>query len=241
MNNFVCSISNLTKRFNNQSEVLNNLNLTIASGKITCLVGLNGIGKTTIIKILLGLIQNYNGSVQLDHKDVKNYRLRYTIFHLPEKFNPPYNFTGREFIKISLNFYHIPINEEILHNYCQQINFNYEQLDKRISTYSKGMVQKIGVLAMLSSPTTTWILDEPMSGLDPTARYEVKQILKSNNALGKTIIFTSHLLADVEEMADNIIILHNGTICFNNNLEELFTQYNTNNIEEAYLKAINYY
>ena len=183
-------ISNVSKKFvskklfskkKTEKVVLDNISFRVENGSIFGLVGLNGIGKTTLIKIILDMLPNDKGNIEIfgiNHKDTNS---RKNICYLPEKFLPSQYLTGYEFLKISLSFFGIELNEKIKQEavkMAKKIILDPAVLENVIGKYSKGMRQKLGLLACLMSNAKLLILDEPMSGLDPKSRIALKQTLK---------------------------------------------------------------
>ncbi|OJV13926.1 MAG: hypothetical protein BGO27_08195 [Alphaproteobacteria bacterium 33-17] len=216
------------------------MNFAITSGQICALVGLNGIGKTTIIKSILGIIFPDSGSILIKNNDYKNYSSRDDIFYLPEKFAPNPNLTAREYINFVLSFYKVELNNDKLNKLIKDFNLPENFLTSRIGKYSKGMTQKLGLIAMVLSNRNLWILDEPTSGLDPMGRYELKKVLLNHAKNGGSILFSSHILSDVEEISDQVVILHNTKIMYDGTASDLKLKYNTQNCEEAFMKLCGY-
>ena len=252
-NNFnktIINITNLNKEFHftkffskeeNTKKVLNNISLQINRGDIFGLVGLNGIGKTTLIKIILDLLKEDNGEVKLFDINNHNPLSRKNICYLPEKFMPSPQLTGYEFLKLSLSFYNKKLDKELAKKYANNLDLNPNVLDLAIKKYSKGMAQKLGLLWCLMSGADLLILDEPMSGLDPKARVILKEELKKyvNSDKNKAIFFSTHILDDVEEICNTMAVLNNGKIIFNGKPSELKKEYNDINMEKSFLKCIN--
>jgi len=236
MSIYPVSINNLTKSFNN-IKVLDDVNINISEGKIFGLIGRNGQGKTTIIKILLDLISADSGEVLFFGNSNRNMNYRKLISYLPEKFIPSIYLKGNEFLKISLSFYKKKYNEEKVLEMMDKVGLDRKFLNVMIKKYSKGMAQKIGLISSFLTEAPIIILDEPMSGLDPIARIQIKRLMKEYRDAGNTIIFTSHILADIDEICDDIAILENNKIKFHG-IPEQFRK-NSNNLEEAFIEMIN--
>ena len=220
-------------------RVLNNVSLKIDEGEIYSLVGLNGIGKTTMIKIILGLTKADKGVVKLFGKDIEASKdVRQKICYLPEKFTPSAFLKGHEFLSICTGYYGKKYDKDEAAVLCNELDFNPEDLEKKISTYSKGMSQKLGLISIFLTGAPLLILDEPMSGLDPNARIYLKRKLKKYKQAGNSIFFTSHILADIEEICDRISILHNGTLHYEGDVPKLIKLKKTPNLEQAFLSVI---
>lgn len=230
-------INNLKKKFKNK-EVLKGVSLDINHGQAYGLVGLNGIGKTTTIKIIIGLGTQDEGSFSIFGNEVITNKIKNDYAYLPEKFTPSQFLTGEEFLKISMDFHNKPYDAEKAANTCEELDFNPMDLKKRVGKYSKGMGQKLGLISMFLSGAKLLILDEPMSGLDPRARIFLKKKLISFKEEGNSIFFSSHVLADVEEICDVIGIIHNGDLKYQGKVETFIKNNKSKTLEEAYLKVI---
>ena len=217
-----------------KNKVVDNASLEIQTGDIFGLVGLNGAGKTTLIKTVLGLRERMSG-------DISGFKKK-DISYLPERFDPPWFLSGLEFIQFSLKFYNKKITKDQAIEEAKRVSLNPDFLTKRVHTYSKGMRQKLGLLATFLTGTPLLILDEPMSGLDPKARQEVKQIILDAKAQGRTVFMCSHILSDIEELCDQMAVFHNSTIIFKGTPKEMLAvnsnNNNSSNLETAFLSMI---
>lgn len=219
-------------------QVLNSINFQVGENQIFGLVGLNGIGKTTTLKIMLGLSKADSGDILIFGQSCANAAVRKDLAFLPEKFNPSSFLTGREFLKIALQFHNKSYNAEEAAKFCEELDFNPEDLAKPIGKYSKGMGQKLGLASVFLSDAKLLVLDEPMSGLDPRARIFLKRKLLEAKEQGKTVFFSSHIMADVEEICDQVGIIHNGEIKFQGPIANLLTLGQYKSLEEAFLRVI---
>lgn len=221
-----------------KTQVLHDISFTVPEGICFGLIGLNGAGKTTLIKVLLGLRQTTAGQATVlgqapGHKDVKA-----QISYLPEKFEPPAFLTGYEFIEFTQKLYGRSVTRDEILAAAAQLQLQPEALPRRVTTYSKGMRQKLGLMATLLTDCPLIILDEPMSGLDPRARILVKDAITSYQKRGRTVIVCSHILADLDEMCPQIAILHEGRLVFSGNPEAVKKQTDQANLERAFLHCI---
>lgn len=229
----VLNIKNLYTKYSDKT-ILNDINLEIKEGEIFGLVGLNGAGKTTLIKTILNLLNPSSGSIDICGVDVKNKNSRDNISYLPEKFQPNQQLKCIEFIKIFANNFDI----DKINILCESLDLDKNVLNKKISSLSKGMSQKIGLITSVLNNKKLMILDEPMSGLDPKARINLKNILLDYKKDNKSIFFSSHILSDIDEICDRIGVLNNNKIQFIGTPEELKNKYNIQSLEKAFLEEI---
>ena len=143
-----------------------------------------------------------------------------------------------EFVRFSLSLYNAPVDDAAVRAAAQSLALDPAVLDRRVQTYSKGMRQKLGLLGTILTGCGLFILDEPMSGLDPRARAAVKDMLLETKAAGKTIFLSSHILADMDEICDRVAVLHEGRILYTGTPAGLKDQTGTESLERAFLKKI---
>jgi|GEM_PF-2327471 len=231
-------LENIGKTFktNNESkEVLRGINFEIESGKITGFLGVNGSGKTTLIKTILQFISYNKGKVTYtgDLSDGKGgYQ---SIGYLPER---PYyysNLTGKEFLAFTIALSR-DWSKEVLNEcmkYAKRLSVD-DALDRKLSQYSKGMLQKIGFISNLVSECKLLILDEPLSGLDLISREEYKKILKEYSARGGSVFISSHIVSDLEEVADKIVLIDSKEVRYNGSSLEFFQSFEVGEFELKY-------
>ncbi len=216
-------------------EALKGLSFEVKRGEILGFLGPNGAGKSTTIKIMVGLIKPTQGKVLINNIEATNPKSRQKLGFLPE--NPSFIDTikGRELLLFSADIHGIEKEEAEKRADDLLRLFDLEDAAGReIRKYSKGMTQKIGFSASIIHEPDILILDEPMSGLDPVARYQFKQILKELKDKGKTIFFSSHIIPDVEDLCDRVVIVNKGKIVRiidkpeMKGLEELFVKITSN-------------
>jgi ABC-2 type transport system ATP-binding protein len=218
--------------------VLDAIDLTLQPGEIFGLIGLNGVGKTTMIKIILDLVTADAGEAALFGIPARNVSARRTISYLPEKFQPSGNLLGREYLKLTQSYYGGMLDMDAAMTMAEALDLDPQALHRRVSSYSKGMGQKLGLLGAFMIDQPLAILDEPMSGLDPRARIRLKQQLMKMKSAGKTIFFSSHILADIDEICDRIAVLHDAKLIFTGTPVEFKHRYDATALEPAFLKAI---
>lgn len=223
----IIEIENLCKTFSTTFgkktvTALNDVTLSVEQGTIFGLLGQNGAGKTTLIKILLGIVFPTAGSCKMFGEDFTNLHLKKRIGFLPENHKFPNYMTGKEvmtfFGKLSglENLYLTKRIDEML-----ELVEMTKWSKSKIKTYSKGMMQRLGLAqAMLNNPDLLF-LDEPTDGVDPIGRKEIRNVLLTLKEQGKTIFLNSHLLSEVELITDRVAILHKGKIIREGNVHEL--------------------
>ena len=206
---------------------LNNVSFNISEGKITALLGINGAGKTTLIKVLMRFIRANQGKIIFDKNLGSNFKdILSNMGYLPEH---PYFYpylTGNEFIYYMGSLNNIK-KEEIKKRSARlgdRLKLSHA-LDRKIRSYSKGMLQRLGFITSLLHHPKILILDEPFSGLDPIGRWEIKNILYEFNKEGGTIFFSSHIISDVEEICHEIVVLQRGELLYHGSVEQLIEEH----------------
>jgi len=203
-------------------RALDDLSLSVASGEVFGLLGPNGAGKTTTFKILMGLIRPTGGTARILDTPVQDVTMRRRIGYLPEQ---PYFYdylTAREFLLYCGSLCDLPKatasqrTDELLHQVGLQ-----DSADKQLRKFSKGMLQRAGLAQALIHDPEVLFLDEPMSGLDPLGRREVRDLIVALRNQGKTIFFSSHILTDVEAMCDRVAILNKGRLVESGKLSDI--------------------
>jgi ABC-2 type transport system ATP-binding protein len=227
----------VTKRYGG-TPALEEFTLDIHHGETFGLVGENGAGKTTLIKTLLDFCECDAGSIEIFGRAHRITAARARLAFLPERFNPPFYLTGRDFLRYMCELHRVPYREADAQGILLRLDLAQAALEKTVRAYSKGMTQKLGLAACLLAQKDCYILDEPTSGLDPKARALLKQELRKLRTEGRTVFFTSHALADVSEICDRMAVLHNGKLLFAGTPGELAGRYGASNLEQAFLACI---
>jgi len=220
-------IAGLTKSFTTgfipkKRSVLSGISLDVEKGEIFGLLGPNGAGKTTTIKCILSLVHPDSGTIELMGDPVPSRRAMARIGFLSE--NPyVYDFlTGREYLVFSARLYGLdqPTSRKKTDELLRFFHLESDS-DLQLRKYSKGMLQKIGLAQALINEPDFLILDEPMSGLDPVGRKEVRDLMLSIKAQGRTILFSSHILSDAELLCDRVSIIVEGKVQTTGRLQDL--------------------
>ncbi len=208
-----------TSRF----DALKNVSFKINDGDLVGFLGANGAGKTTSLKIILDFIKADSGSVEYSGKSGGSFKnFLKTLGYLPER---PYfhaNLTGREFAEYMAKLQDIKRSEYTpsIDKWSERLGIAHA-LDRKLQNYSKGMLQRIGFVSCLIHNPTFLILDEPVSGLDPVGRREMKDVMLELNKMGKTIFFSSHIVSDIEEICNDLIVLDKGKLIYSGEVDTL--------------------
>lgn len=222
-------IQNLTKDYEvgfwrkRKVRALDGLSLSVEPGQIFGFLGANGAGKTTTLKLLMGLIYPTGGNARILGRDIGDTAMHARIGYLPEN---PYFYdylTAREFLSYCAQLFgqdrsaRSRRTEEIL----ALVNLEKKNWDRQLRKFSKGMLQRVGLAQALVNDPSIIFLDEPMSGLDPVGRREVRDLIASLRTQGKTVFMCSHILSDIEVLCDNVAILKDGRLAHAGSLDEL--------------------
>lgn len=227
----------LTKNYDGL-VALNELNLQVNEGEIYCLLGANGAGKTTTINLLLGFISPSAGSASIDSKDVfqQQKKVKQVLAYIPENLMLYPSLTALENLDYFSGIGGKKLSKNELSAYLEQAGLQTGAFSKRISTFSKGMRQKVGIAIALAKDAKALLLDEPTSGLDPKASNEFGQLLQMLRQKGVATLMATHDLFRAKEVATHIGIMKDGQ------LKQQFTAQDISlaKLEEAYLQTMNY-
>ena len=237
------NVENLTKQFRAGDKVkvvLNNTSWSCEDGSITGFIGHNGAGKTTTLKIMTGVMRPTEGRVLLNGKDIVKEPLETKkmfgyVADSPDHF---LRLTGIEYLNFVADVYDVPENVRapFIKEYAARFDIE-KALGQSMLSYSHGMRQKVMILAALIHEPSIWILDEPMTGLDPQSAYELKKMMKEHAAKGHSVLFSTHVLEVAEKLCDQIVIIKHGEIQFDGTLEKLESNYPAGTrLEDIFLK-----
>jgi ABC-2 type transport system ATP-binding protein len=235
--NAAVSIESLRKRYG-KLVALDRVDLAVVPGEAFGLVGANGAGKTTLIKCLLDLCAYDSGTVRIFGLAAELPESRRRLAYVPERFMPPHYLRAREFLELMARSFALAYDAARARAMLGELELDPEVLERPVRTLSKGMTQKLGLAAAFLLERDLYVLDEPMSGLDPAARVAVKSVLRRLAAEGRTLVFTSHVLADVEELCSSIAVLENGSVRWHGPPEGLCARYGEPRLEQAFMRCV---
>jgi ABC-2 type transport system ATP-binding protein len=223
--NPVIELSGISKTYaKSERKAVDTLSLTVPDGRIYGFLGPNGAGKTTTIRILCGALNPDAGSILIDGISMRDSPLdakrRIGLVHdNPELFN---RLKAHEFLDFIADVFGVPTEERRLRieEYASRFSLS-DALASSIGSMSRGMKQKLCVMASLIHDPHNWVLDEPMVGLDPQAAFELKEIMRERTKAGKCVFFSTHVMEVAEKVCDELAIINKGTIIFEGNLAEL--------------------
>ena len=231
----ILQITNLTKEFSNH-KALNNLNLAVNKGEIFCLLGQNGAGKTTTINILLGFTDATSGEAKINNVVVKPNEVATKKFvaYIPEVVQLYGNLDGIENLDFFSRLAGFKYSKEILIGFLSKAGLQTEAHPKRLSTYSKGMRQKVGIAIALAKNADVILMDEPTSGLDPKATAEFTKICKVLSADGKTIFMATHDIFNAVNVGTRIGIMKQGALVHTVDTSDI----TASELQQLYLETI---
>lgn len=223
MDEHILTLSNVTKSYGNK-QILRGIDLTVTRGEIIGYIGPNGTGKSTTIKIILGMIDDYGGEVRLFGQNIKVSGLEYKrrIGYVPEIADVYDNLTGYEYLTFIGEMY--GLTQDVAAHKSKTLMELFgvgEAYHLRISSYSKGMRQKLLIISSLLHNPDILFLDEPINGLDANSVMIFKEILAQLAANGKTIFYSSHLMDVVEKISSRIVLINEGHIVADGTFEQL--------------------
>ena len=231
-------IKNLSKKYGNSPvKAVDNLSLKLKKGEVFGFLGPNGAGKSTTIKSIVGILPFEDGDVLINGVSIKKEPLKakMNIGYVPDNHAVFERLTGREYVNHMANLYNVSVEDmQARCNKYLKIFKLENAFDQQIKSYSHGMKQKISVIAALVHNPKLWVLDEPLTGLDPQSAYQLKLAMKKHAEEGNTVFFSSHILDVVENLCDRCCIIKKGVLQGvydhkemknkNESLEELFMQ-----------------
>ena len=234
------TIKNVTKSYDKKNKIIEKLNLEIKDGEIFGFLGPNGAGKSTTIKMITGILDIDEGDILINNNSIKTNPIeaKKCFGYVPDSPDMFLRLKGIEYLNFMADMYDISLEER--KKRIEQLTNIFEindVLNDKIQSYSHGMRQKIVIIGSLLHNPQNWIIDEPMTGLDPKSTYELKQIMKSITEQNHAVFFSTHILDVAEKLCDRIAIINKGKILFVGTIKEMREELKENkSLEELFME-----
>ena len=233
-------ISNVSKSYVKNKKSIDSLDLEVKNGEIFGFLGPNGAGKTTTIRMVTGILNPDEGDILIDGNSIKTNPIeaKKAIGFVPDSPDMFLRLKGIEYLNFMADVYDVPVEtrKQKIEELTKKFEI-YDDLNSQIQSYSHGMRQKIVICGALLSEPKNWILDEPMTGLDPKSSYDLKEMMKEHAESGKTVFFSTHVLEVAEKICDRVGIINKGKLVFVGTLEEMKEKFKENgSLEELFLE-----
>lgn len=233
-------INNVSKSYNGTTKAVDSLNLTIPNGIVFGFLGPNGAGKSTTIKMITGILNADRGDIAINGINIKDKPIeaKKQFGYVPDSPDMFLRLKGLEYLNFMADIYDVP--KELRKERIESLSRRFELTDAlgdRIQSYSHGMRQKIVLMGALIHDPSVWVLDEPLTGLDPKASFTLKEMMREHASNGKTVFFSTHVLEVAEKICDKVAIINKGNILFCGTLEEMREHFKTNeSLENMFLE-----
>jgi ABC-2 type transport system ATP-binding protein len=215
---------NVSKSYNGQTKAVDNISLKIADGEIFGFLGPNGAGKTTTIKMITGIINGDGGDIKINGINIKQKPIaaKKQFAFVPDNPDMFLRLKGIEYLNFMADIYEVPkkLRKDKIEEFAHRFEMS-SALGDQIQSYSHGMRQKIVLMGALIHDPSVWILDEPMTGLDPKSSFTLKEMMREHAQSGKSVFFSTHVLEVAEKICDRVAIINKGKILFCGSLEEM--------------------
>ncbi|MCH5164169.1 MAG: ABC transporter ATP-binding protein [Clostridiales bacterium] len=234
-------ISNLTKTYaKNTFKAVDDISFEVGQGEIFGFIGPNGAGKTTTIKCMCGIMPFDAGKIEIAGIDLVTDPLtaKRNIGYVSDSHVIYDKLSGREYVNFLADVYEV--DAETRNKRVDKLLDLFKMRDsygEQINTYSHGMKQKISIIGALIHAPKLWVLDEPMTGLDPASAYELKQLMREHCKAGNTVFFSTHILEVAEKLCDRIAIISGGKIVLLGDMDEIKSRQNDESLEEIFLSV----
>ena len=236
-------INNISMEYKKDKKVINNLSMKVNDGEIFGFLGPNGAGKTTTIKMMTGILEVDKGDILIDNYSIKNKPLEAKkkiglVLDNPDVF---LKLKGIEYLNFIADVYDVSKSQriEVIKNLSKKFELE-DVLNNKIQSYSHGMKQKLSIISSLLNNPKNWILDEPMTGLDPKSFFELKNLMREHAKNGNTVFFSTHILDVAEKLCDRVAIINKGELLFIGTYQEMKDELEENkSLEELFMEITN--
>ena len=235
-------LKNISKKYKKGNKVIDNLNLKIKDGEIFGFLGPNGAGKTTTIKMITGILEIDEGDIFIDNKSIikEPIEAKKLLGLVPDNPDAFLKLKGIEYLNFMADVYDVSTQDRI--EKIKKLAEEFEIIDvlnNKIESYSHGMRQKLIIIGALLHNPKNWILDEPMTGLDPKSSFELKKLMREHADKNNTVFFSTHILDVAERLCDRIGIIDKGKLLFVGTYEEMKNELKENkSLEELFMEII---
>ncbi len=234
------SIQQVSKVYGRSTLAVNDLSFDVENGSIVGFIGPNGAGKTTTLKMITGIVSPTKGDIILNGHNIQTDAIAAKrefgyVSDSPDLF---LRLKGIEYLNFVADIY--GMDSQLRKQRIESLAADFEMssaLSDKIVSYSHGMRQKMMIMGVLVHDPDIWILDEPLTGLDPQSSYVLKEMMRKRTQAGKSVLFSTHVLEVAEKLCDKIIIINHGTLLYDGTLEALKTQYENLSLEEIFLEV----
>jgi len=233
---------NVSKEYKKGKTVIDNLNLKINDGEIFGFLGPNGAGKTTTIKMMTGILEIEKGNILIDNKDISKNPIeaKKQLGLVPDNPDVFLKLKGIEYLNFIADVYEVSSEDrkEKIKKYAEKFEI-LDVLNNKIESYSHGMRQKLILIGVLLHNPKNWILDEPMTGLDPKSSFELKKIMREHADKNNVVFFSTHILDVAEKLCDRVGIIDKGKLLFVGTYKEMKKELKQNkSLEELFMEIV---
>jgi ABC-2 type transport system ATP-binding protein len=233
-------LTNVSKSYGGASKAVDSLSLSIEGGQIVGFIGPNGAGKTTTLKMITGILAPDEGEITIDGHDIAKNPLdaKKSFCYVPDSPDMFLRLKGMEYLNFMGDMYNVPspARKERISSLAETFEMT-GSLNAKLQSYSHGMRQKIVIMGALLNRPSVWILDEPMTGLDPRASFTLKEMMRSHAKEGKTVFFSTHILEVAEKLCDRVAIINKGKCIFFGGMDELKERYDQLSLEDIFMEV----
>lgn len=231
-------LKNISKSYDGQKKAVDSLSLSIPAGRIFGFLGPNGAGKTTTLKLITGLLRPDSGELRVNGYSYADdpIKAKASFAFVPDDPNVFLRLRGIEYLNFIADMYDVPalLRKERIQELAARFGLT-EALGQRIQAYSHGMRQKVVLIAALLHQPPIWILDEPMTGLDPASAFTLKELMREHADQGNLVLFSTHVLDVAEKICDELAVIDQGKLLFSGSLAALHQVHAEGSLEEIFL------